>query len=55
MELLAEPVNISAAAYINNFLSFYASSTGTYNIDFYVYAWISLVSMPDGSLKVINT
>jgi len=55
MELLAEPVNISAAAYINNFLSFYASSTGTYNIDFYVYAWVSLVSMPDGSLKVINT
>jgi len=54
-ELIRHPVNIGAEAWLNNFISFTAASTGTYTITVYIYRWSSLVVKADGSVFIVTS
>jgi len=48
VELIKHPCNIGAEAWLNNFISFTASTTGTYTITVYIYCWSSLLCASPG-------
>jgi len=54
-ELIRHPVNVGAEAWLNNFISFTAASTGTYTITVYIYRWSSLVVKADGLVFIVTS
>jgi len=53
-ELIKHPCNIGAEAWLNNFISFTAATTGTYTVDVLIYRWSSLVVRSDGSVMIVT-
>jgi len=54
-ELIRHPVNVGAEAWLNNFISFTAATTGTYTITVYIYQWSSLVIKSDRSVFIVTS
>jgi len=54
-ELIRHPCNIGAEAWLNNFISFTASATGTFTITVYIYRWSSLLVKSDGSVMIFTS
>jgi len=54
-ELIKHPCNIGTEAWLNNFISFSATATGTFTIDVYIYCWSSLVMQANGSAMMVTS
>jgi len=54
-ELIRHPVNVGAEAWLNNFISFTAATTGTYTVDVLIFCWSSLVVCANGSVIIITS
>jgi len=54
-ELIKHPCNIGAEAWLNNFISFTAASTGNYTINIYIYHLSSLLIKNDSSVMMVTS
>jgi len=54
-ELIKHPCNIGAEAWLNNFISFTAATTGTFTVTVSIYHWSSLVICSDGSVMMVTS
>jgi len=54
-ELIKDPCNIGAEAWLNNFISFTAAATGTFMVDVSIYRWSSLVVKSDGLVMIVTS
>jgi len=54
-ELIRHPVNVGAEAWVNNFISFTAATTGTYTVTVSIFCWSSLVVQSDGSVMMVTS
>jgi len=54
-ELIRHPVNVGAEAWLNNFISFTAATTGTYTVTVLIFWWSSLVIKSNSSVFIVTS